>query len=105
MEAHGDSSKPIWFNEYGWNASPDDFPPHLLFWSRVDEATQAEWTVRGIEYARDNWPWAGVFCIWYFLRQYSDIDPSESEYYFRMVDPDFTPRPLYRAVAQATAKD
>lgn len=105
MEAHGDSSKPIWFNEYGWNASPEDFPPHLLFWSRVDEATQAEWTVRGIKYARENWTWAGVFCIWYFLRQYSDIDPSESEYYFRMVDPDFTPRPLYRAVAQATAKD
>ncbi|HJO06117.1 MAG TPA: cellulase family glycosylhydrolase [Chloroflexota bacterium] len=101
MVANGDGDKPIWFNEYGWNASPPDFPPHLLMWSRVDEDVQAEWTVRGVEYARANWPWAGVFCVWFFLRQYIDVDPDESEFYFRMVDPDFTPRPVYRAVARA----
>ena len=105
MEANGDGGKPIWFNEYGWNASPEDFPSHLLVWSRVDEEVQAEWTVQGVEYARENWPWAGVFCIWFFLRQYADVDPGESEYYFRMVDPDFTPRPVYRAVARAASKD
>lgn len=104
MEANGDGGKPIWFNEYGWNASPPDFPPHLLVWSRVDEEVQAEWTVRGVEYARENWPWAGVFCIWFFLRQYLDVEPDESEFYFRMVDPDFTPRPVYRAVARAATR-
>ena len=67
----------------------------------MDEDVQAEWTVRGVEYARANWPWAGVFCIWFFLRQYIDVDPAESEFYFRMVDPDFTPRPVYRAVVRA----
>ncbi|MER3449764.1 MAG: hypothetical protein C4315_08385, partial [Chloroflexota bacterium] len=38
--------------------------------------------------------------LWYF-RQVGDISPLDSaEYYFRVVDPDFTPRPLYFAVQQ-----
>ncbi len=101
MERHGDSGQPIWFNEYGWNASPEDFPKEQLIWQRVSEEEQAEFTVRGIEYARANWPWAGVFNIWYF-RQVGGISPDRSEYYFRMVDVDFTPRLVYHVVKQTT---
>ena len=101
MEANGDSAKAVWFNEYGWNASPTDFPSHLLVWGRVSDQEQAEWTVRGVEFGRQNWPWAGVFNIWFMRRGFADLSPTQSEYYFRMVDPDFTPRPLYRAVAKA----
>ncbi len=101
MERHGDSEKAVWFNEYGWNASPEDFPEDQLVWQRVDEEEQAEFTVQGIEYALANWPWAGVFNIWYF-RQVGNIPPDRSDYYFRMVDVDFTPRLVYHAVRQAT---
>jgi hypothetical protein len=101
MERHGDSEKPMWFNEYGWNASPKDFPEEQLVWQRVSEDQQAEFTVQGIEYALANWPWAGVFNIWYF-RQVGNISPDRSDYYFRMVDVDFTPRLVYYAVRQAT---
>ena len=101
MEQNGDARKPIWFNEYGWNASPADFPADHLTWARVTEDQQAEWTVRGVEFARANWPWAGVFNIWFLRRPFADIDPSKSEYYFRMIDPDFTPRMIYKAVAKA----
>ncbi len=104
MEKNGDHAKPIWFNEYGWNASPSDFPAHQLTWARVSEQQQAEWTVRGVEFARANWPWAGVFNIWFFRRRFADVDPSQSEYYFRMIDPDFTPRAVYKAVEKAAAK-
>jgi len=104
MEENGDVNKPIWFNEYGWNASPKSLPEHVLTWSRVSESDQAEWTVRGIEYARNNWPWAGVICIWFFRRQYNDVGPENPEYYFRMVDPDFTPRPIYKAVQKAATR-
>ena len=103
MEKHGDASKAVWFNEFAWNASPKEMPREELLWQRVTEQQQAEWTVEGLQRARRDWPWAGVFCTWYF-RQVGDISPSKSEYYFRLVDPDFTPRPVYNAIKQATGK-
>ncbi|MBN1579510.1 MAG: beta-galactosidase [Anaerolineae bacterium] len=97
MERYGDARKSIWFNEYGWNAAPESFSQEALIWKRVTEDEQADFTLRGIEYARQNWPWAGVFNIWYF-RQVGDISPQDAGYYFRMVDVDFTPRRVYLAV-------
>lgn len=103
MEKHGDGATAVWFNEYGWNASPKDMPREELIWQRVTDRQQADWTVEGVDYARRNWPWAGVFCTWYF-RQVGDISPSKSEYYFRLVDPDFTPRPVYHAIKAAAGR-
>lgn len=100
MEKNGDGGKAVWFLEYGWNASPEGFSPEGLFWSRVSEEEQADYTVRGIELAREQWPWAGVFNIWYF-RQVGNIPPDRSDYYFRMVDVDFTPRLVYKTVQAA----
>jgi hypothetical protein len=102
MERYGDSDKAIWFNEYGWNAAPASMASDKLIWQRVSEEQQAEYTLRGIELAREEWPWAGVFMIWYF-RQVGDIPPERADYYFRMVDPDLTPRRLYFAVQDAAA--
>ncbi len=102
MEKHGDGNKAIWFNEYGWNAAPDDFSEEELIWKRVDEEQQADYTLRGIELARSKWPWAGVFNIWYF-RQVGNITPDQAEYYFRVVDVDFTPRRVYYAVKDVAA--
>src|SRR5213075_2783997 len=90
-ERNGDAAKPIWLNEYGWDAPPDDFPPEKLIWSRVSEEQQADWTARGIAYARQHWPWFGVANIWYF-RQVGNIAPERADYYFRMVDVEFAPR-------------
>src|SRR5205085_9970845 len=67
------------------------------FWRHVTLQKQAEWTVAGVDYARKNWPWAGVISIWYF-RQVGDIPPTKPEYYFQMVDPDFVPQPIYDSV-------
>ncbi len=103
MEKYGDGDKPIWFDEYGWNAAPPTMPPEKLIWRRVTPEQQAQWTVQGIELARTNWPWAGVFFIWYF-RQPGDIPTDSAEYYFGMVDPDFTPRPVYYSVKEAATR-
>ena len=102
MERYGDANKAVWFNEFGWNAAPEDFPPEKLPWARVSEQLQASYTVQAIQKARAEWPWAGVFNIWYF-RQAGNHPPDRPEYYFRMVDPGFTPRPIYHAVKKATA--
>lgn len=101
MERHGDGDKPVWFNEVGWNAAPETFPTEKLIWKRVPEAQQAEWTLQAIKTARGAWEWAGVFCIWYF-RQAGQIPAERADYYFRMVDVGFTPRPVYNLVKKAT---
>lgn len=100
MDAYGDQAKPVWINEFGWNAAPPSFSAAKLIWGRVDEDRQANYTVRAIDYARKNWPWAGVFSLWYF-RQVGDITVDNAEYYFRVVDVDFTPRPVYVRVKEA----
>ena len=98
MVKNGDENKPIWFDEYGWNASPETLSEaEKNFWRHVTPQQQAQWTVQGIEYARKNWPWAGVISIWYF-RQVGDIPPDKAEYYFQMVDPQFVPQPVYDSV-------
>jgi hypothetical protein len=97
MERYGDAEKAVWFNEYGWNAAPASFAQDALTWQRVTEEQQATYTLQGVEYAQENWPWAGVFNIWYF-RQVGDIPPENASYYFRMVDVDFVPRRVYFAV-------
>ncbi len=102
MEKYGDRDKPVWFNEYGWNAAPENFPEDKLIWKRVAEEEQARYTLQGIQQARAKWPWAGVFNIWYF-RQVGDLLPDQADYYFRTVDVDFTPRRLYYAVKDAAA--
>jgi len=102
MVDNGDEDKAIWFNEYGWNAAPEVFREEDLVWKRVSEEQQAEYTLRGIELARRDWPWAGVFNIWYFRQTGQQYSPDEAAYYFRMVDVDFTPRRVYDAVQDVT---
>jgi hypothetical protein len=103
MERYGDADKAVWFNEYGWNAAPERFSDEQLIWKRVSEEEQAEYTLRGIELAQQEWPWAGVFGIWYFRQTGQQYNPEDAAYYFRMVDVDFTPRRVYDAVQDATA--
>lgn len=100
MERFGDADKAVWILEYGWNAAPESIPDSRLIWGRVTEEQQAQYTVQGIELARQKWDWVGVFCIWFF-RQVGDILPANPEYYFRMVDVDFAPRPVYFSVSAA----
>lgn len=102
MERNGDAAKAVWILEYGWNAAPDSIPDSRLIWGRVTEAQQAEYTVEGIDISQTEWDWVGVVSIWFF-RQVGDIGPSNPEAYFRMVDVDFTPRPVYFAVSGATS--
>lgn len=102
MVAYGDDKKPVWLNEFGWNAAPPSFPLNKLHWGRVTEEQQADYTINAINIAR-SWEWMGVMCLWYF-RQVGDINPSErSDYYFRAVDVDFTPRLVYHALQKYAA--
>ncbi len=101
-EKNGDTNRAIWFDEYGWNASPKEMPSDQLIWGRVTRQQQAAYTVQGIELAKKRYPYVGVVNIWYF-RQVGSIPKTDSSYYFDMVAPDFTPEPVYNAVRNAAA--
>ena len=48
------------------------------------------------ERIQEEWPWLGVANTWYFKRpDYQWRDEGKPEYYFRLVEPDFTPLPVY----------
>ncbi len=102
MVRNGDARKPIWLSEVNWNPVPAAQPDGKPIADRerfgvvtVDE--QARFVPALYERARTDWPWVGVVSVWYFKRP-SDDERNQSWYYFRMVEPDFTPTPLYEAL-------
>ncbi|MFN0073366.1 MAG: hypothetical protein ACKVVP_17940 [Chloroflexota bacterium] len=100
MVRHHDARKPIWAAEVGWNAQPSSLTKPAIF-GRVSEELQSRYTVRALERARQEWPWMGVMAVWFFKRaDYNWID--EPMYYFRMAEPDLTPRALYFSIQEYT---
>ena len=95
MVRNGDANKAIWISELGWDAPPPDFPGPATH-GRVTEERQARYTVAAYERAQQEWPWVGAIFYWYF-RRVSDESRKEVDFYYRLVDPDFTPRPVYYA--------
>lgn len=98
MVRNGDARKPIWASEMGWNAAPSGLPGQNDY-GRVSLRLQARYTVRAFERARQEWPWMGVMAIWYFRRP-DHREQQQAWYHFRMVEPDFSPLPVYQAVQQ-----
>ena len=100
MVRHGDAAKPIWISEMGWNVAPEHVRPDF---GRVTEEQQARYAVGAYRRAQEEWPWVGVNAYW-FLKRPADWEIDQAWYYFRMLEPDFTPLPVYDAVADyATA--
>jgi hypothetical protein len=96
MVRNGDAHKPIWLSEVNWNAVPDR-PGEIAdvgLFGRVSEEEQARYVPQVLERARQEWPWVGATSIWFFKRP-SDAEKNQSWYYFRMLEPDFTPTPLW----------
>ncbi|HRE48916.1 MAG TPA: hypothetical protein PLD47_14410 [Aggregatilineales bacterium] len=101
MIANGDGEKPIWIGEMAWNPVPDaETAPDMVgryVYGQVTDEQGAQYVVDAYQRVREEWKWTGVICYWYFKRP-DESEKNQSWYYFRMVDPDFTPRPVYAAV-------
>jgi hypothetical protein len=97
MVNNGDAAKPVWISEMAWNPVPDspDIQERDRYGNVTDEQA-ARYTVEAWERIRREWKWVGVVNYWFFKRA-SDAEKNQSWYYFRMVDPDFTPRPVYES--------
>ncbi len=98
MVANGDEEKPIWISEMAWNPVPNDPGiSDMTYYGQVTMEQAAEWAPLAYERAIEEWPWIGVINYWYF-KPADDHDKDKSFYYFRMVEPDFTPTPVYTAM-------
>ncbi len=95
MVRQGDAHKPIWISEMAWNVVPDGIVPTF---GRVTEEQQGRYGVEAYQRAQEDWPWMGVMSYWFFKRA-ADFEKDQSWYYFRLMEPDFTPLPAYDALS------
>jgi hypothetical protein len=100
MVKNGDAGKPIWLSEMNWNSVPPGFPDQRF--GRVSEEQQARYAVEAYQRAQEEWPWMGVVNFWFFKQADDHERDYNAQYYFRMVEPDFTPMPVYQAVKEYT---
>lgn len=88
MVENGDAAKTVYVTETGWNDSPR--------WAYgVLPSQRAEWTVRALQIAAEDWPWASTLCLWvlrYPAPAYSYPDG------FALLTTDFQRKPVYDAV-------
>ncbi len=99
MVQNGDARKPIWISEMNWNAVPDGVADKRF--GQVSLDTQARFLPLAYERIQKEWPWIGVASTWFFKRA-TDTEKNQAMYYFRLVDPDFTPMPVYDAMKAYT---
>lgn len=100
MVRNGDAHKPIWLSEMAWNALPSDVPLPAAF-GRVTLDQQARYAVLAYQRLQQEWPWLGVANYW-FLKQADARERDQSpQYYFRLLEPDFRPMPVYYALSRA----
>lgn len=63
MIANGDGHKAIWAGNWGWNSLPEGWAGKPSLWGQTSESQQADWTIAGLERARQEWPWMGVLFL------------------------------------------
>jgi hypothetical protein len=88
--------------EMNWNALPSDHPAPPIY-GRVTEEQQARYAVEAYKRIQMEWPWVGVVNFWFFKRA-TEAERDQAWYYFRMVEPDFTPLPVYFAIKEYARK-
>ncbi len=103
MVRNGDGHKPIWLSELGWNAVPPDsgLPP---VYGQVTPEQQARYTALAYQRMQQEWPWLGVGFYWFFKQADDRERDTNPQYYFRMVEPDFTPLPVYQAIKEQASQ-
>lgn len=104
MVVNGDAHKPIWISEAAWNPVPSeaDYPEDIVQRYNFGQVTRdqaARYMPLGYQRAQEEWAWIGVINYWFFKRP-ADYERNQAFYYFRMVEPDFTPLPIYDSMRQ-----
>jgi len=111
MIANGDENKAIWFSEMAWNSVPPasevpDVAEPRDAYGQVTPQQAADYAPLLYQRAQEDWPWVGVINYWFMTRP-DDTWRTRPEYYFRMVEPDYsedhptyTPLPVYDSMRE-----
>jgi hypothetical protein len=106
MIANGDADKPIWISEAAWNPVDSPEVPADISgrenYGVVTPEQAAAYMPAYYQRAMEEFPYLGVINYWFFKRP-SDSESMQSWYYFRMVEPDFTPLPIYDSMREYIA--
>ena len=106
MVANDDAQKAIWFSEAAWNPVGEaGVPRDLLDYERYGVVTNeqaARYMPLAYQRAAEEWPWLGVINYWFFRRP-NAAEANQSYYYFRMVEPDWQPLPIYHSLREHSA--
>jgi len=95
MERHGDR-RPVWITEFGWTTNNP--APGYEYGQYVSEEQQAEYLVRAFEIARTRWPWVTGMFVW-CLNFSTIVGPDDEKGPWSVLNPDWSPRPAYRALS------
>lgn len=95
MERHGDR-RPVWITEFGWTTNNP--APGYEYGQYVSEEQQAEYLVRAFEIARTRWPWVTGMFVWN-LNFSTIVGPDDEKGPWSVLNPDWSPRPAYRALS------
>ena len=85
MVAQGDSNKPCYITEGGWN-------DHARWTKAVRPYQRIAYTVRAYEIVEQDWDWCQAACLWVFRFPWPQNTYQDS---FSMVTPEFIPKPIY----------
>ncbi|MCY4009091.1 MAG: hypothetical protein OXF22_05000 [Anaerolineaceae bacterium] len=108
MVANHDAHKAIWFSEAAWNpvgeaGVPRDLQDYDRYGVVTDEQA-ARYMPLAYQRAAAEWPWLGVINYWFFRRP-NPSEADQSYYYFRMVEPDWRPLPIYDSLRDFIARE
>ena len=95
MVVNGDGEKPLWITELGWNTVPADLPQPF---GRVTAEQQGSYAIEAYERMQADWPWVEMGGYWFYKRA-ADFEQGEPFYYFRLVNPDFSPTPAFEEIS------
>lgn len=98
MLAYGDSNKPVWAVEFGWNALPENWSGKPSPWGADTEATQSKRLADAIQRARSEWTWMPVMIAHAFQPNAPSDDPVWG---FAFADKNFQPRAFYATTKAA----
>ena len=107
MVRNGDAETPIWISEAAWNPVDSPEVPEMPLKEQFGSVTReqaARYMPLAYDRAQREWPWVGVINYWFFKLPGEDRR-NEAFYYFRMVEPDFTPLPVYAAMRDYIAAE
>lgn len=63
MVRNGDEDKALIAGNWGWNSLPDDWSGDPSLWGQTDARTQAEYTIKALARARQEWTWMGLMFL------------------------------------------